>query len=218
MSCILSGMDKFFTYTTVGSLLPVLPEAAVWSRLGRNRFLSELAPEMQVSIQLAMHQAFERIRPDTCGRWKLLPVASVDVDGVVLADDWRIKSPALAAFVDSAPTVWLGAVTVGYGIADLINEYKSNMTWQVVFDAVGSECADWAMRNLQQLAAQTLLRNNIILQKKRFSAGYGQVSLEHQERIFQELALDELQMSLSESFIMQPEKSVTAFAAVKIEQ
>ena len=50
----------------------------------------------------------------------------------------------------------------------------------------------------------------------RFSAGYGDLPLELQEKIF-EILKPEKQMGvfLSESFIMSPSKSVTAFVGLK---
>ena len=88
------------------------------------------------------------------------------------------------------------------------------MVEAAVFDAVGSECADLAIGLLQKLAAADLRRWGLMLSQRRFSAGYGGVELFHQKEIFQQLELEKLNMFLSETFIMHPEKSVTAFALV----
>ena len=83
-----------------------------------------------------------------------------------------------------------------------------------IFDAVGSECADLAIELLQKLAGAELCRWGANISQQRFSAGYGGVELFHQKEIFQQLELENLGISLTETFIMQPEKSVTAFALV----
>ena len=88
------------------------------------------------------------------------------------------------------------------------------MSKSVVFDAVGSECADEAIGNLQKIAACELARCNLLLNKARFSPGYGNLSLTVQRDIFKLLPMQNLKVNLTESCIMVPEKSVTAFAAV----
>lgn len=205
-------MEKFFTYTTVDPLAVTLPEAAVWSRLGRNRFLSHIDPAMEVKLKLAMLRAEAMCRP--CGRWCLLPVTCEAEAVIRLGGDWQIVSPAFAEFAAGADFLWLGAVTVGDKVSGLVNAVPDDLASSVVYDAVGSECADQALENLQLLASQTLRRYDLELSCRRFSIGYGAVELKHQQRVFDWLKLEDLGMSLTGSFIMQPEKSVTAFARV----
>jgi cobalamin-dependent methionine synthase I len=50
---------------------------------------------------------------------------------------------------------------------------------------------------------------------KRYSPGYGDMPLEMQKIFFSQLHLEELKMVLNDNFYMIPEKSVTAFAAVR---
>ena len=206
-------MEKFFKCTTIDPLVSALPEAAVWSRLGRNRFLSRITPAMEVQLKMAMLQAESLCRPR--GRWRLLPVKVCSEQLTLLDGSWQIFSEAFAQFAAGADFLWLGAVTIGSGIADWIKSSGDDLTTSVVYDAVGSECADQALANLQQIAAQSLRRYGFELSARRFSIGYGQVDLQHQQRVFELLELHDLGMSLSKSCIMQPEKSVTAFARVK---
>ena len=65
-------MEKLFTTSAIVKLPLDLPEAAVWSRLGRNRFLSRITPEQEVECKLSMLRALNVITP--CGRWKLLKI------------------------------------------------------------------------------------------------------------------------------------------------
>ena len=96
----------------------------------------------------------------------------------------------------------------------LFNTTDTDMLEAAIFDAVGSECADLAIGLLQKLAAAELRRYGLYISQQRFSAGYGGVELFHQQEIFQQLELETLGIHLTETFIMQPEKSVTAFAFV----
>ncbi|MBR2357224.1 MAG: hypothetical protein IKA65_04275 [Lentisphaeria bacterium] len=207
-------MEKFFTINSVDHLGLVLPEDAILSRLGRNRYLSVMDQELSVKLRLAMQKAFARLRPR--GRWKLLRIVCKNTGEVVLDDLWKIKSRKFAEFVQSADYLYLSAVTIGSELPQAMEQAQSagNMFEAAVFDAVGSECADLAIELLQKIAAAELLRNGWLLSQRRFSAGYGGVELFHQQEIFKQLDLEDMQMSLTESFIIQPEKSVTAFAVV----
>ena len=207
-------MEKFFTINSVDHLGLVLPEDAILSRLGRNRYLSVMEQELSVKLHLAMQKAFALSHAR--GRWKLLSITASSNDETVLNEVWKIKSRKFAEFVQSADYLYLSAVTIGKELPQAMEQAQSvgNMFEAAVFDAVGSECADLAIGLLQKIAAAELLRSGFVLSKQRFSVGYGGVELFHQQEIFKELELGKLDMSLTRSFIMQPEKSVTAFASV----
>ena len=207
-------MEKFFTINTVDPLVLTLPEDAVLSRLGRNRYLTVIDQTLTVKLRLAMQKAFALCHAR--GRWKLLTVTERTPDKVVFNSTWQINSSRFAGFVRDSEYVFLGAVTIGSDLPQAIMQAQNsgNMSDAAVFDAVGSECADLAIGLLQKLAAAELLRYGIVLGKQRFSAGYGNVELFHQQEIFQQLQLHKLDMQLTQSYIMQPEKSVTAFATV----
>ena len=207
-------MEKFFTINTVDPLVLTLPEDAVLSRLGRNRFLTVMDHALTVKLHLAMQKAFAMCRAR--GRWKLLKVSQKQSDMVVLDDFWQINSSRFADFTASAQYLFLGAVTIGNELPQAVEQAQKSgsMVDAAIFDAVGSECADLAINLLQKLAGAELCRRGATLSQQRFSAGYGGVELFHQKEIFRQLALHELKLSLTETFIMQPEKSVTAFALV----
>jgi len=207
-------MEKFFTCSETVDLPCLLPEDAIWRRLGRNRYLSSVSAAESVKFKLAMHQAFELCRPQ--GRWLLAPVRLLDAATVLVFDDWRLDSVPFAEFASGADWLWLGAVTVGRQVAELIAASGNDMAAAAIYDAVGSEVADQAIGLLQKIADGELVRSGLRIHMRRFSPGYGNLSLQQtQRRFFEVLELEQLQMSLTPSCIMQPEKSVTAFAAVK---
>ena len=207
-------MEKFFKINTLDPLLLTLPEDDVLSRLGRNRYLAVMDQALTVNLRLAMQRAFALCHAR--GRWKLLNVSEKSADSVTLGEYWQIKSKAFADFIQNANWIFLGAVTVGNELTMAIEQAQKSgdMLEAAIFDAVGSECADLAIGLLQKLAAAELRRYGLYISHQRFSAGYGGVELFHQQEIFQQLELETLGIHLTETFIMQPEKSVTAFAFV----
>lgn len=208
-------MEKFFKINTVDPLLLTLPEDAVLSRLGRNRHLTVIDQTTTVKLRIAMQRAFALCHARGC--WKLLNISDKTDDSVTLGNNWQIKSKAFADFIQNANWIFLGAVTVGNELTTAIEQAQKSgdILEAAIFDAVGSECADLAIGLLQKLAAAELRRYGLHISKQRFSAGYGGVELFHQKEIFQQLELETLGIHLTETFIMQPEKSVTAFAFVK---
>ena len=205
-------MEKFFTHIESVDLPLALPESEVWSRLGRNRFLSRIEPSQERTVKLAMHRAFALCKPR--GRYCLLKIASRSAEYIELSDGVMLQSRAFAEFASSADYLWVGAVTVGEAVLQAVSEENGKLSERAIFDAVGSEAADQAMDMLQKIAMAKLLRHDLKLSMRRFSPGYGNLALSVQKNIFQYLKLHELGLSLTESFIMQPEKSVTAFAVV----
>lgn len=207
-------MEKFFTINTIAPLLLTLPEDDILSRLGRNRFLTVIDRNLSIKLRLAMQKAF-----DLCharGRWKLLKVTSNTGNEVVLNDNWQIQSRKFADFAGTSEYIFLGAVTIGDDLPQTVDslQKQNNMFEAAIFDAAGSECADLAIGLLQKIAAADLSRSGFTISKQRFSIGYGEVELFHQQEVFQQLELNDFGMHLTPSCIMCPEKSVTAFCTV----
>ena len=103
----------------------------------------------------------------------------------------------------------------GYKAVAEAEEKCEDISARAIFDAVASETADAAMDSLVRTAARNLLAQGLSMDAKRYSPGYGDMPLEMQKIFFSQLHLEELKMVLNDNFYMIPEKSVTAFAAVR---
>ena len=126
---------------------------------------------------------------------------------------FSVKSLSLSKNLSDAKRVFLFLASVGHGIDRLINRYsRTSPLKALLFDAIGTErveaLADEFCAFISKRFSMTAL--------PRFSAGYGDVALSVQKDVF-ELLKPEKQMGafLSDSFIMSPSKSVTAFVGLK---
>ena len=130
--------------------------------------------------------------------------------------NWLITSPQVAYMLRDAKAVWAGAITLGPDIITAVNTaMNAKQTAEAaILDAVGSECADEVMNSLQKLATAQLIRHGWQLGQCRFSPGYGGWHLDAQKTFFKLLNLEQLQIHLTDSCIMLPEKSVTAIAPI----
>lgn len=144
------------------------------------------------------------------------PIDRNDGETIILADQSRIVCPSVAAMLQNSQEVWLAATSVGRKISDLTEACfcAGDGAAAAVCDAVGSECADAAMDFLQNYAATQMKRSGRILADCRFSPGYGNWPLTAQKNFFQWLNLENLGLTLSNSLMLLPEKSVTALAGI----
>ena len=69
---------------------------------------------------------------------------------------------------------------------------------------------DWIMSYLRS----SLRRENRTILPRRYSAGYGDFLLENQRILFRLLQLDRFGVTLTESCLLIPEKSVTAITGI----
>ena len=114
------------------------------------------------------------------------------------------ESESLARFLEDSEQVTVFAATVGLGVDRLINRYVSvSPVKALFFQAIGAERIEALCENFcKELGL-----------KKRFSPGYGDFALAAQREIFSLLGCEKrIGLSLTDSLLMTPTKSVTAIA------
>ena len=126
---------------------------------------------------------------------------------------FSIRSRSLSENLFCAKKVYLFVASIGHGIDRLIAKYsRTSPLLALLFNAIGTE----RVEALSDSFVSWLEEKNSMQALQRFSAGYGDLPLELQKEIF-ELLKPERQIGvfLSDSFIMSPSKSVTAFVGLK---
>lgn len=135
---------------------------------------------------------------------------------IVFAGGIVFHSKHLAALLGDCRQVLFMAAAAGSKIVDSIeqNTQAADLSRGVVFDAAASEAVDSALDWMMNYFNQELRRENKCLTRRRFSAGYGDFLLKNQESIYKILELKKLGVSLTEEYMLVPEKSVTAVAGI----
>ena len=184
------------------------PEKTVFFRLGGHCTKTGLDERARAQFIRYSRQAFELCRP--CGRWKLFRLSSCHANGVEIGSDFL---PLGGDFCNgrSATHLWCGAVTIGSALTEA-RDSLPELSAGAVYDAVGSECADAAMDMLFALSCSTLFRQGAVLDKRRFSPGYGDMPLELQNFFYNELKMEQMGVEITPNSFFVPEKTVTAFA------
>ncbi|MBE6376702.1 MAG: hypothetical protein E7050_09580 [Lentisphaerae bacterium] len=192
--------------------LPVkFPAKNIFLRLGGHLSKNEITAAERSCYEKTALEAFDFCR--FAGRWEIFPVERVEEKGIVLSCGKFIPSADFASRCAGITHLWCGAATAGKEIVSR-RDGSEKISVKSIYDAVGAESADEAMDTLQRLAGSELRRKGLLLAERRFSPGYGDMPLTVQEFFFSSLHLAELDMSLSETLYITPEKSVTAFAGV----
>lgn len=108
--------------------------------------------------------------------------------------------------------VILFAATLGLEADKLLHRYEvTNMAKASVLQACSAAAIEAYCDHVQEGIQQQALKENLYL-RPRFSPGYGDLSLETQKTIFECLQCTKwLGLTLTESLLMYPTKSVTAF-------
>lgn len=127
--------------------------------------------------------------------------------------EFSLRSSDLAKNLRGCERVLLFGATLGVGIDRLIGKYSSlSPARALIFQAIGAE----RIEALCDEFCSSYARTRDVRLKPRFSAGYGDLSIETQKAIFESLGCQKnIGLFLNASFSMSPSKSVTAFVGIK---
>lgn len=127
----------------------------------------------------------------------------------------RLNSKGLKKNLDGCFKIILFAATVGIDIDRLIMRYsRSNPAKALIFQAIGAERIEALCDAFNEDMQQDFLKQGLYL-RPRFSPGYGDLPLDLQKDIFRILDCQrKIGLTLNESLLMSPSKSVTAIIGV----
>lgn len=193
-----------------------VPKDRIYSRLGYAKRITKLDGKQRDEVEGYIEKALEIVELKGVGA--ILPINKIEASKILLTEAITFESESLAKFLVDSKEVLLFAATAGSKIVEAISKDSAgkDITAAVVFDAVASEMADNALSWIIDYFNRQLSRENKQLTSKRFSAGYGDFSLENQKTIYDILKLEQLGISLSDKYTLIPEKSVTAVAGIKL--
>ncbi len=133
-------------------------------------------------------------------------------DGIII-EEYEFKSKKLLNHLKDCDSVILFCATLGKAADKLMEEYsETDIAMTAVTQAVGGSLAE----NLCDIGVEEIKEQIKGEFRPRFSPGYGDLHLSVQKDFFKLLPVNEkLGIQLTESFMMKPTKTVTAFIGVK---
>lgn len=187
----------------------MIPEGDVLRYLGISK---AAASEDDISLVKKHTEEIRKIiAPKACfSRYEI----EIEGDSIMLPSG-SVKSASLSKNLDGCSGIFIFAATIGLEFDRLL--YRTGYTSvadAAVIQAVGAAAAEALVESLVSHLEKTVEPEGLRL-RPRFSPGFGDFGLEHQKEIFALLnPSKEIGLSLKESFIMVPEKSVTALAGI----
>jgi cobalamin-dependent methionine synthase I len=144
------------------------------------------------------------------------PINHNDGEKIILSEDLVFNSKKLSVFLRDCREAVLLGVTAGSAIMEAIKgkTRQDDLAAAVVYDATASEMADAGLNWIMDYLNQQLRREGKILLPRRFSAGYADFDLENQKTIYEVLQMGKIGVTITSSFILIPEKSVTAISGI----
>jgi len=133
----------------------------------------------------------------------------------VIICNHTIDSPKFAKHLGNIESVYLLCITLGIGVDKLLLTYsKTHVTKQVIMQACAAAAIeDFADQQEDEITKK--VESQGLFTRKRFSPGYGDVSLEHQPWILNQTQATKLiGIELTDSLMLRPSKSVTAIIGV----
>lgn len=196
---------------TFNSLPITIPERAIYRRLGYNFQQTQIPVAQENKIQAWIRSAFALCLP--CAKSHLLKIIKIENNEIELENGTHWHSQKLAENLHGCHRVALLAVTVGEKIVTATAEILAQDAGAqaLVYDAVGSETAEAAMNWLDEYIAKSLHAPP----HQRFSPGYFDWQIAAQDSFMNILQLNEIGITLTAQYQLQPEKSITAVRGIK---
>jgi len=194
-----------------------VPEKFVLRRMGYPPGSVKI-PETIREITEKMYSLSEDLM-NPSGVYTIFSITEISAERVVLGKkDIGIKSENIAGLLKKSEFAVLFMVTIGKSLEQKVAEFSNsgNMTDALILDAIGSETADYAADILHRQEIAGKAEKEGFKVTPRFSPGYGDWVLSAQKDILRVCSGNQIGISVSDNFMMSPQKSVSAvFGLVK---
>ncbi len=147
------------------------------------------------------------------GMYRILPCEARE-NTIVIDSRFVIQSEAVFRLFKSCSHCAVMAATIGTAICqerDALMHERGKYADGVILDAVASELADEAMARVHDMIQKLGLQQGFSI-TMRYSPGYKDLYLSNQTMIDELLDLSRIGIHVTDSYMLEPEKSVTALA------
>ncbi|MFO7820290.1 MAG: hypothetical protein R6V17_08665 [Halanaerobacter sp.] len=199
-------------------LNPKIPKSEVKRQLGYSEETVS-NPKIEELITAAIVEAEEIIKPR--GNYLRLEEITIEDDRLNLGtQDLIFQSQDIAKLLANQEQVVILAVTLGPKLEEQVDDLftADEFTKATILDAVGSIAVEEAANELQKKIATEAKELGLPSLTMRYSPGYGDLGLEIQEDLLSLLQGQKLGIETNESFLLIPQKSITALIGLGEEE
>jgi hypothetical protein len=189
------------------------PYKKIYRRLGFKKKTTKLTIQQKTQTDILIEKALSFIALKGC---TLREVISNNDGNKVTIGQIVFECKQLSRFLSGCSEILFMGATAGNIIMEVISDQTAmgNLSTAVIYDATASEMTDAALIWLMNYYNGQLQREGKRILPRRVSAGYSYINLETQRIIFDKLEMQKIGVRISPSFMLQPEKSVTAITGI----
>jgi hypothetical protein len=179
-------------------------------RIPRLQSIKEMKEEAVArAIKKAINTAYTLIQGQGC--YRTLRLVSAGPDRVVAAESETLfLGRNMAKLLARCDHATLLAVTIGGALEQRIDDLKAtDVSDAYLLDVVGGWMADYMADRVDSIVQSEILRSGHA-RTMRYSPGYGDWDLSVQPELLGRVGAEAIGVSCTDTFILQPRKSVTA--------
>ncbi|MGM0441962.1 MAG: vitamin B12 dependent-methionine synthase activation domain-containing protein [Elusimicrobiota bacterium] len=177
--------------------------------LGYTSRAKGISPDIEKDIQRQIEEAYALISPAVLFK----TFNKNKEEGKKVIEKILKSSDRIMELVSKADIFTIMAVTVGKSLEKKVADIKKeDLTGASILDAAGSEAAEQTANYVSSIIRNRAREKNCIL-SIRFSPGYGDWPVKISAEIIDILDGKDIGISVNNSSIMSPRKSITAFQA-----
>lgn len=191
-------------------LNPNIPKPEVKRQLGYQE-QTKSNPQIEDLITEAITEAQTIIKPR--GNYLRLENINITKDKVKLGtNQLTFKSQDVADLLANQDQVVILAVTIGSALEEKVEQLfaSDQLTKATILDAVGSVAVEEAANKLQEKIEVEAEKIGLPSVTMRYSPGYGDLALNVQPQLLKLVQGQELGIAVNDSFLLIPQKSITA--------
>lgn len=202
-------MQTVFTYEPNKASL-IVNKLEIYRYLGYKTGM-DLPKEIENAVEEILDNVLKQSVPKVCYKYFETKVGEQIDFGFM-----SVESKALASNLENCTETVIFGATIGiYTDRQIQKEQILSPARALIYQAVGATVVEAVCDDFNEWIRQKEKEKGRDI-CPRFSPGYGDVSLSIQKSIFQELSLAKLAgITLTDSLLMIPEKSVTAIIGIK---
>ena len=174
---------------------------------------SEIPAELESLIRRCIRQTLDSVQPRAV--FRRFPIEK-DTSGIhISGTDLIFPGTSIQKHLEISDEVWLVAITVGQEMDKSIRTALSEKPEEgIILDSCAAVAVEAAADKVQEMLRETVEREGKFI-TSRFSPGYGDLPLTVQRNFLTVLDTSrKIGLSVTESFLMVPSKSVTAIIGI----
>ncbi len=178
--------------------------------LGYRKNKTQITNHISATIDELINESYTWLKPQ--GIFKTIPLTTKDNKRIITSHkNFYITAPDVVNLFLGSDYLTFLAVTLGESLDEKITCFfdQGEYTRATILDAIGSDGIEQLANKINHIVAQEAAQKGYQL-TQRFSPGYGQWDITAQKDLLDLLDIQRIGISMTEHYMLNPQKSITA--------